>query len=108
VVTYIKSIEALSDPTRRILFERLREGPCSVNDLAKSVPVSQPAVSQHLRVLREAELVRMQKQGQQRIYSINPQGLADLRTYVESFWEGVLDSFSKFADKSQEMEMKHE
>jgi DNA-binding transcriptional ArsR family regulator len=75
------------------LFERLREGPCSVSELAATVPVSQPAVSQHLRVLKEAHLVKVEKQGQQRIYSLNPTGLAELRHYVEAFWEDALRAF---------------
>jgi DNA-binding transcriptional ArsR family regulator len=99
-MTNIHSIEALSDPTRRKLFERLRLGPCSVSELVQAVPVSQPAVSQHLRVLREARLVQVHKQGQQRIYSINRQGLAELRTYIESFWDTVLGAYQEAADKS--------
>ena len=95
----ILPIEALGDPTRRRLFERLREGPCSVNDLVDAVPISQPAVSQHLRVLKEARLVQVRKLGQQHIYSLNPGGLAELRAYVESLWDQVLGSFQEAAEK---------
>ena len=103
-MTDISPIEALNDPTRRRLFERLRSSPCSVSELVQAVPVSQPAVSQHLRVLREARLVQVRKQGQQRIYSIDPQGLAELRDYIESFWDTILDAFQEAAGKSAKEE----
>lgn len=90
-------IEAFSDPTRRQLLERLRVGPCSVNDLVDIVSVSQSAVSQHLRVLRAARLVQVQRQGQQRIYSLNPAGLAELRAYLETFWDQVLGAYQDAA-----------
>lgn len=90
--------DALSDPTRRRLMERLREGPASVSDLVRSVPVSQPAVSQHLKVLKEARLVQVHKQAQRRIYSLDPQGLSELRVYVESFWDAVLSAFQQAAE----------
>ena len=92
-------IEALGDPTRRQIFERLRQGPCSVGELVKAVNISQPAVSQHLRVLKDARLVRMQKQAQQRIYRIDPDGLAELRAYVEGLWEDALGAFQEAAQK---------
>lgn len=104
----ISAIEALSDPTRRKLFEQLRAGPCSVNRLVASVTVSQPAVSQHLRVLSEARLVRMHKQGARRIYSLNPEGLAELRAYVDSLWEDALSAFKKAADEAALMEVEDE
>jgi DNA-binding transcriptional ArsR family regulator len=102
-MTNINPIEALSDPTRRKLFERLRSGACSVGELVKAVPVSQPAVSQHLRVLKDARLVRVQKQGQQRIYSLDPQGLAELRAYIDSFWDRVLEAFQSAAENSADI-----
>jgi DNA-binding transcriptional ArsR family regulator len=92
-------IDALGDPTRRQLFERLRMGPCSVTELISIVPISQPAVSQHLRVLREARLVRVEKRGQQRIYHLNPVGLAELRQYVEDLWDDVLRAFGEEAER---------
>lgn len=98
-MTDITAIEALSDPTRRKLFERLRSGPCPVNELVNSVSVSQPAVSQHLRVLKEARLVLVEARGNQRIYSLNPEGLAALRAYVESFWDGVLGAYQEAAQQ---------
>lgn len=95
----ISPIEALGDPTRRQLFEYLRQGPCSVTELISIVPISQPAVSQHLRVLREARLVKVEKRGQQRIYHLNPVGLAELRQYVESLWDDVLRAFGEEAER---------
>ena len=107
-MAYIPSIEALGDPTRRKLFERLREGPCSVTDLVNTVPVSQPAVSQHLRVLREARLVQVNKRGNQRIYSMDPEGVDELRHYVEDLWENVLESFQRAAENFENKETSNE
>lgn len=98
-MTNIHSLEALGDPTRRQIFERIRQGPCSVSELITIVPVSQPAVSQHLKTLREAQLVRVEKRGQQRIYHLNPVGLAELRRYAESLWEDVLRAFGDEAER---------
>ena len=98
-MTNISSLEALGDPTRRLLFERIRKGPCSVTELISIVPISQPAVSQHLKVLRDARLVRVEKRGQMRIYHLNPAGLADLRNYVESLWDDVLQAFGQEAER---------
>lgn len=95
----MKTLDALGDPTRRLLFERLRQGSCSVTELISVVPVSQPAVSQHLKVLRDAHLVRVEKKGRQRIYHLNPVGLAELRRYTESLWEDVLRAFGEEAER---------
>lgn len=95
----MKTLDALGDPTRRLLFERLRRGSCSVTELISVVPVSQPAVSQHLKVLRDAHLVRVEKKGRQRIYHLNPVGLAELRRYTESLWEDVLRAFGEEAER---------
>lgn len=92
-------MDALGDPTRRMIFERLRHGSCSVTELMSIVPISQPAVSQHLKVLREAQLVKVEKRGQQRIYHLNPIGLAQLRQYAESLWEDVLRAFGEEAER---------
>lgn len=92
-MSYESVLNALSDPTRRALFERLREAPCSVGELAREFPISQPAVSQHLRVLREARLVEPQREGARRIYRVSGSGLSELRAYLESFWDGVLTAF---------------
>src|SRR5215207_60733 len=98
-MTNISPIDALGDPTRRQLLEYLRHGPCSVTELISIVPISQPAVSQHLRVLREARLVKVEKRGKQRIYHLNPVGLAELRQYVESLWDDVLRAFGEEAER---------
>ena len=97
----IHSLEALAHPTRRTLFERLRGGPCSVNELAEAVPVSQPAVSQHLRVLKEARLVQVRKDGNRRMYSLNPEGLAELRVYFDELWGDVLTAFQEAAEQTR-------
>ncbi|MEJ2601166.1 MAG: metalloregulator ArsR/SmtB family transcription factor [Anaerolineales bacterium] len=97
-MTNIDSFDALADPTRRQLIEMLRQGPHSVNELAEALPVSQPAVSQHLKVLKRAHLVKSRKQGNQRIYTINADGLAELRDYVEGLWQDVLTAFQEAAD----------
>jgi DNA-binding transcriptional ArsR family regulator len=92
-------LDALGDWTRRQIFEALRKGPRSVGDLAGDLPVSRPAVSQHLRVLKEAGLVLDRKDGTRRIYSVDPQGLTDIRAYFDSFWDEALDRFAAEARK---------
>jgi DNA-binding transcriptional ArsR family regulator len=92
---------ALADPTRRAVFERLRAGPRSVGDLASGLPVSRPAVSQHLRVLKEAGLVSEQKEGTRRLYRVEPNGLAELRAYFEEFWTDALAAFKEAAGAEQ-------
>ena len=95
----MKTLDALGDPTRRLLFDRLRKGSCSVTELISLVPITQPAVSQHLRILREAKLVKVEKRGRQRIYQLNPVGLAELHRYTESLWEDVLHAFGEEAER---------
>ena len=104
----ISPFDALGDPTRRQLFEYLRQGPCSVSELISIVPISQPAVSQHLKILREARLVKVEKRGQQRIYQLNPVGLAELRGYVESLWEDVLRAFGAEAERMAKSEVEYD
>lgn len=91
-------LEALGDATRRAVFELLREGPRAVGDLARELPVSRPAVSQHLRVLKEAGLVTERRNGTKRLYRIDPGGVEALRTYFEAFWTEALASFKAAAD----------
>ena len=86
-------LDALGDPTRRAIFEQLAERPSAVVDLADRLPVSRPAVSQHLKMLREAGLVRDVQIGTRRVYSLDPDGLAGLRDYLERFWRTALHSF---------------
>jgi DNA-binding transcriptional ArsR family regulator len=98
-MAYAEAIQALGDPTRRTVFERLREGPRSVGDLARGLPVSRPAVSQHLRVLKQAGLVRERREGTRNYYSVNGDGLADLRAYFEGFWDEALTAFKAAAER---------
>jgi DNA-binding transcriptional ArsR family regulator len=93
---------ALGDPTRRAIFERLADGPSSVGDLAADMPVSRPAVSQHLKVLREAGLVTDRQAGNRRIYSIDPDGVGALRAYFERFWTQALGAFKQAAEQRDE------
>jgi DNA-binding transcriptional ArsR family regulator len=97
-MAYAEAIQALGDPTRRTVFERLREGARSVGDLADGLPVSRPAVSQHLRVLKEAGLVRERREGTRNYYSVDGDGLAELRTYFEGFWDETLAAFKAAAE----------
>jgi DNA-binding transcriptional ArsR family regulator len=90
---------ALAEPTRLQVLEELRAGPRSVGQLTDAVPVSQSAVSQHLRVLREAGLVRERREGTRRLYRVDPDGLAMLRAYLDQFWDDALAAFGRFADK---------
>jgi DNA-binding transcriptional ArsR family regulator len=83
----------LSDPTRRRVFERLRSGPQSVGVLAAGLPVSRPAVSQHLKALKEAGLVIDRSEGTRRVYYIDPDGLGELRRWIDEFWDDALKSF---------------
>ena len=92
--TYETSLQALADPTRRRIFELVRTGSRSVAELAADLPVSRPAVSQHLGVLERARLVRHRKLGTRHIYHPDPAGLAPLRAYVESLWDDVLTAFA--------------
>ncbi len=92
-MTYAKVLSALADPTRRHIFEALREQPKTVGELAKGQPVSRPAVSQHLRVLEVARLVSVEPQGNRRLYLIRRDGLDDLRQYLESFWSDALAAY---------------
>ena len=97
-MAYAEAIQALGDPTRRTVFERLREGPLPVGELARDLPVSRPAVSQHLRVLKDAGLVRERREGTRNFYSVNGDGLAELRTYFEGFWDETLAAFKAAAE----------
>lgn len=101
-MAYGEVIEALADPTRRALFERLRRRPHTVGELAELARVRQPTVSQHLRILRRARLVNDRREGTRRYYSVRRDGLAELRTYVESFWDDVLIAYAGDAIVSPE------
>ena len=97
-MAYVHPMDALGDPTRRAIFERLRFGPKPVVELARGLPVSRPAVSQHLRVLKEAGLVRDHAVGTRRIYEVNPEGFGQVRTWLEDFWTDALDAFKRAAE----------
>ena len=101
-MTYSSGIQALGDPTRRNVFEQLRGGPRAVGEIARELPVSRPAVSQHLRVLKEAGLVTDQQEGTRRLYRVDPNGLAELRTYLDAFWDEALASFKAEAERTDE------
>jgi DNA-binding transcriptional ArsR family regulator len=101
-------VTALADPTRRQIFERLAEGPQSVGALALDMPISRPAVSQHLRVLKEAGLVSDQAEGTRRVYQIDPAGLGVIRQWLDRFWDRSLEAFQAEADKDKEAPKKEE
>lgn len=96
------ALSALADPTRRRIFERLRARSQPVGSLVRAMRISQPAVSQHLRVLRDARLVRAEPRGTQRIYHATPEGLAELRQYLEALWGDALDAFAAYAAREEE------
>ncbi len=93
-MSYAQVLTALADPTRRNILEALRAAPRTVGELAARQPVSRPAVSQHLKVLEGAGLVRVKPSGNRRLYSVRRDGLDQLRRYLESFWSDVLDAYS--------------
>ena len=90
---------ALADPTRRTIFERLVERPRAVGDLAGQMPVSRPAVSQHLKVLKDAGLVTDEAQGARRVYAIDPAGLGPMRAWLDQFWDEALAAFKAEAER---------
>jgi DNA-binding transcriptional ArsR family regulator len=96
-MAYEIAITALADPTRRAMIERLRLGPIAVGALAAELPVSRPAVSQHLKVLGDAGLLRVEVKGTRRLYQLEPKGLAELRAYLDALWDDALARFSERA-----------
>ena len=98
-MTYGNALTALADPTRRRVFERLRSGPASVVELAADLPVSRPAVSQHLKALKIAGLVTDKPDGARRVYTIDPDGLGELRRWLDEFWDDALEAFKKEVEK---------
>ena len=99
-MAYATVLTVLADPTRREVFERLRAGARPVNAIAEGMPVSRPAVSQHLKVLKDAGLVEERSEGVRRIYSVRREGLAELRDWLDSFWGDALDAFKLEAERS--------
>src|ERR1700761_7438626 len=94
-----RALAAIADPTRRVVFERLAAGPRSVGELAEGLPVSRPAVSQHLKVLKDAGLVTDRAEGTRRVYEIDPHGLGALRAWLDQFWGDALSAFKAEAEK---------
>ncbi len=92
-MAYRNALAALADPTRRRVFERLKSGPKPVGKIARGLPVSRPAVSQHLKVLKEAGLVTDRPEGTRRVYYIDPEGLGALRAWLDRFWDEALAAF---------------
>jgi len=101
-MAYGNALHCLSEPTRREVFERLRSGPKSVGELARGLPVSRPAVSQHLKALKEAGLVNDEPDGARRVYHIDPQGLGELRRWLDQFWDSALEAFKREVETPQE------
>jgi DNA-binding transcriptional ArsR family regulator len=99
-MAYANALSALADPTRRRVFERLKGGPHAVGEIARGLPVSRPAVSQHLKVLKEAGLVADRPEGTRRVYYIDPHGLGALRKWLDQFWDGALAAFAVEVERS--------
>jgi DNA-binding transcriptional ArsR family regulator len=93
---------ALHDPTRRAVLERLRDGPKPVGQIARGLPVTRPAVSQHLKVLKEAGLVDDRSEGTRRIYQIDPKGLGAMRAWLDQFWDAALTAFAAEVERQKE------
>jgi DNA-binding transcriptional ArsR family regulator len=97
-MSYQQALQALADPTRRAVFDRIRARASSVTELAEGLPVSRPAVSQHLKLLKNAGLVTERKSGTRRIYAVNLQGVAELRRYLDGMWDDALAAFKAAAE----------
>ena len=104
---YDLALNALGDPTRRAIFEKLEKGPLSVVHIAEGLSVTRPAVSQHLKVLREAKLISMEQQGTRSIYSIDPEGLQVVRAYLDRFWDEALHNFKALSEKTEKENQNH-
>jgi DNA-binding transcriptional ArsR family regulator len=98
---YEKAFNALGDPTRRAIFEKLRTSPLAVVDIARGLPVSRPAVSQHLKVLRDAKLISINQQGAKNIYQVNREGILAMRNYLNKFWGEALAAFKLIAEQEE-------
>ncbi|HEY1313319.1 MAG TPA: metalloregulator ArsR/SmtB family transcription factor [Steroidobacteraceae bacterium] len=101
-MAYQDALLALADPTRRRVFEELRRGPKSVGRIAARMPVSRPAVSQHLGVLKQAGLVVDRAEGTRRVYRIDPAGLAEIRNWLDQFWDVALAAFQAELEKKED------
>ena len=101
------AFNALGDPTRRAIFEKLRDRPLAVVDIADGLPVSRPAVSQHLKVLKEAKLINLRTNGNKNFYELNREGILAMRDYLDNFWDGALANFKKLAEETETENDKH-
>jgi DNA-binding transcriptional ArsR family regulator len=97
------SLNVLADPTRRVVLYLLRQKPLPVGELAARLPISRPAVSQHLRVLKAARLVREERQGTRHFFSLDPGGFSEIRAYIDSMWGDALDSFASFVGEQKKL-----
>ena len=100
----LEGFAALSDPTRRQIFDRLSRKALSVGDLAEGLPVTRPAVSQHLKVLKDAGLVVVRTEGTRNIYRVDPRGVAAMRDYLDRFWQRALASFKEEVEKKENVQ----
>ena len=103
-----RALHALGDPTRREIFERLSQTPLAVGQLARELPISRPAVSQHLRVLKDVGLVFDRPLGTRRVYQVDPQAVAALREYFDAFWGQALESFRRAAESREDAHRQEE
>lgn len=102
MTSYGTVLEMLADPTRRAIVDHLRHGGASVGEIAAVLPVSRPAVSKHLRLMKEAGLVQMDTDGTRHLYRLDVRGLAELRSYVDRFWDDALASFKAATEREEE------
>jgi DNA-binding transcriptional ArsR family regulator len=105
--TYDAVFDALGDPTRRAILDRLRDGPKPVVEIAQGLPVGRPAVSQHLKVLKQAGLVTDRPEGTRRIYGVDADGMASLRDYAQSFWSAALTRYARAAERTHQANAGH-
>ena len=101
-----KAFNALGDPMRRAIFEKLRTRPLAVVDIAAGLPVSRPAVSQHIKVLKDARLIRIQRKGTRNFCEIDPDGVIAMRFYLDQFWDNALTAFKQAAEQQEKKSIK--
>jgi DNA-binding transcriptional ArsR family regulator len=106
-MAYAVTLTALADPTRRAVFESLRNGPAAVGAIAAGLPVSRPAVSQHLKALKQAGLVADRAEGARRVYYIDPDGLGELRRWIDQFWTDALEAFQQEVERADPPQRKN-
>ena len=99
-----QAFNALGDPTRRLIFEKLRPGPLAVVHIAEGLSISRPAVSQHLKILKEARLISLHQEGAKNIYRIDQQGILAMRNYLDEFWDRVLEAFKLTVENNKDNE----